>query len=249
MSLNTGTKFTKRLTTARLYFKRTGDTHEWDLGNVVSWKRADQHETVDHFKSENGVKTRDYTVARTLAFGYEVVLTEQNKNNVEAITRGTQSIAAYSQSSGTEATAQFVSVQPWRSYSLGAYDVTNVVVEVSSVVKTLGVDYTLDAKAGRITILNGGGIAGGSTVDVTFDKPSISGTSFQAGNQPQLEGTWTLVLSDQADITGVQTTCEIHTFTGSLHITDPGDNGDEFNQFTAMIACHTPPSIIVTTRS
>lgn len=249
MSTETGTRFTKRLTTARLYFKRTGDDYEHDLGNIVSWKQVNQHEKAEHFKSEGGIRIRDLAITRTIGFGYEVVLTEHNKNNIEGILRGIQSTAAYNQASGTAATVQFVGVGAFRSYSLGAYDVTNVVVEVSSVAKTLNVDYTLDARSGRITILSTGTIAGGSTVDVTFDKPAIAGLNYSSGTQPQLAGTWTLILSDQMDLAGVDTVAEIHTFSGSLHISDPGDNGDDFNQITAEIICHTPPTVIIPTRS
>lgn len=249
MSITTGTRFTKRLTTARLYFKRTGDAYEHDLGNIVSWKRKDSHEKAEHFKSEGGVRVRDLAVTRTLSFGYEVVLTEHNKNNIEMILRGTQSTTAYSQSSQTGATIQFTNVEHYRTYPLGAYDVTSVVVEVSSVAKTEGTDYTLDARTGRITILATGTISSGATVDVTFNKPAISGISFTGGTQPQLAGDWTLILSDQHDLTGVDTVAEIHTFNGSLHISDPGDNGDDFNQFTAEIACHTAPTVTVPTRA
>lgn len=249
MSITNGTRFSKRLTTARLFFKRTGDAYEHDLGNIVSWKRKDSHEKATHMKSEGGVRITDLAITRTIGFGYEVVLTEHNKNNIEMILRGTQSTTAYSQSSQTGVTIQFTSVEHYRTYSLGAFDVTSVVVEVSSVAKVEGTDYILDARSGRITILQTGSIASGATVDVTFNKPAITGISFTAGTQPQIAGDWTLVLSDQMDLVGVDTVAEIHTFNGSLHISDAGDNSDDFNQITAEIVCHTAPVVVVPTRA
>ena len=46
---------------------------------------------------------------------------------------------------------------------------TNVVVEVAAVAKTLNTDYTVDAARGHIVIVAGGGSATGATIDVESD--------------------------------------------------------------------------------
>ena len=59
-----GSVAVKRATTGRLYFTDqltpgVYDGGEIDLGNVVKWKRKNKTETVEHMKSEGGVRIVD----------------------------------------------------------------------------------------------------------------------------------------------------------------------------------------------
>lgn len=251
MGLNSGTKFSKRLTTAKLYIKRTGETYEHTLGNIVSWKRNTTEETATHKKSEGGIKLTDLSITRGLEFSYEFVLSEHNRANIEHILKAAIGAINNSfQASGTGSTVQFTSVETLRTYSLGAYNVSNVEVSVSAAVKVEGTDYILDAAEGRITILNGGSISSGSTVDVEFDKPAMSTFPFTGATNPQIEGDCTLVLTDVLDTNPVTyRTAEIHTFRGSIHVGDLGDNAEDFNQITLKVVCWTAPVVNVLVRT
>lgn len=187
MSLLAGNRGTRKISSGRLYFKESGSVGYINFGNV----ELHQHEVPDErtkiAESRNGsVKTIDERrVMQEQRF--KVTLTEE----LERVTAAALLAAAPSagnQSSGTDVSESFVGVNKSQVILLGARNVSNVVVEVATVAKTLGTDYTLEAGPGVITILPGGTIADGATVDVTYDKPAISQKTFVSGQQLQLRG-------------------------------------------------------------
>lgn len=240
---NIGSGKSKRKTTAAVFFTPTGETGGYPLGNVVSWKRNNTDEVAEHMKSVGGIRILDESRTRTLRYAYEFILTEHTDQIIKLLQKGVKGSNA-DQASGTDATAQFTSVVLGKAYSLGAYNVSAVVVEVSSSAKTLGTDYLLDAAAGKIIILATGTIAAGATVDVTFNKPAITIETFDTASDPQVEGAFELVITDT--LSGIPT--EIHTWTGSIRVSDPGDNADDFNQVTVEAVCHTTPVVKVPVR-
>lgn len=230
---------TPRLTSGFLLFKRTGETNYIDLGNILEWEHMTTSERAERMVSEKGFKRRDRAWTKAVKYGYKFTLDEFTEALVELKQLGRVG-TDYSQSSATGSTAQFTAVQG-RSYSLGAFNVTSVVVEVSASAKTLDVDYTLDAVRGIITIISGGGIADAATVDVTFNKPAKTFTTINSADGVYETGDF---IFDECDQESTQVRAR-HTFSGSIFVDAHGSNNlDNPTQVSVTVDCHSKPVII-----
>lgn len=165
----------------KILFKEVGKSGFRYLGNTPSFGLSVTTETLKHYNSDSGVKVQDKSVPISTEYSGTVTTDNVNHENVAMLLLG--SAATVSVASVTGATAQFTSVEQGFTYDLGARQVTTVVVKVGVPTMVLGTDYTLDAARGHITIINGGGIADGDTVDVTYDVTAHSyDRSVSAGN-------------------------------------------------------------------
>jgi hypothetical protein len=86
-----------------------------------------------------------------------------------------------SQAVSSAGTATLTDVTAGDTYSLGALNVTNVVVSEGSVAKALDTDYLLNAASGQITILSGGTIATGDDLSITWDQPAATVQKVRGG--------------------------------------------------------------------
>lgn len=174
---------TKQQTLGRgkIYFKETGQSGFRYLGNTPSFGLTITTESLRHFNSDSGVRVQDKQVPISTEYAGALVTDNVNYQNLAALLLGTA--ATVTQTSATGETAQFAAVEQGALYDLGAKQVSAVVVEVATVAKTLGIDYTVDLARGHILIVKGGTIADGATVDVTFNRAAISyNRAVSAGN-------------------------------------------------------------------
>lgn len=237
--ITVGTSAAKRRTSGRLYFKPTGLSYELDLGNIVDWKRNNKTERATHMASERGVKRVDLEQTHTVGFGYQFGLDEFPDKVVELLQKGAKG-SATTQSSATGSTASFSSVKQGATYDLGKLNVSNVVITVSAVAKTLDVDYTLDPATGRITILPTGTISDGANVSATFDVAQVVLDNFSSADAVKAEGTFKFYEFDQESAT----IRAEHSFTGSCWINDDGANDlSNFTKCTLEVTCHSKPAI------
>lgn len=163
------------------------------IGNTPSFNLTINQEKLDHFSSDAGTRVKDKSVILQTDYSGNLVMDDINNANLALFFFGSQS--TLSQSSATSQTETFTGVTKGFSYQLGittnnptgVRTISNVSVSVSSVNKTLGTDYTVDATHGMITIVESGTIADGATVVVTYDRGAVSRKQVISGTT-QVEG-------------------------------------------------------------
>lgn len=159
------------------------------IGNVPSFNLNVQQSKLDHFSSTGGVKVKDKSVVLQTDITGTLNLDDINNENLALFFLGSQSVIT--QTSATSQTETFSNVVQGYSYKLGlttsnptgVRSISNVVITG----KTQGTDYTYDATRGYITIVEGGTIADGSSVTVTYDRAAKSRKQFISGST-QIEG-------------------------------------------------------------
>ncbi len=188
-----------RLGRGEVYFNRFAagvGTGERFLGNVTGLTFATSDETVSKYSSVEAASPllKEVNIRRTVEA--TLTLDEYTADNLALALSGTVSTPA--QTSGTAVTVSITNVVKGRSYPIGAFNISNVVVEVASVAKTLGTDYLLDTTWGLIHILETGTIAAAATVDVEFDRASITSYKKIAGGDANIEGSLRYISANAA---------------------------------------------------
>lgn len=127
------------------------------------------------------------------------------------------------------------------SFLIGTFGLTNVVVQVSSSTKTLGVDYFLDALNGIVSIpVTAAGISAGNTVVVTFDQPALALENYSAFTHLNRTGTLVVYAEDEAGPPAK----EIWTMTVSLACKKGADfDPTKFRKFTLDAALLGNPTV------
>lgn len=181
-------KKTKNQTLGRgkIKFRKAGETGFRYLGNTPSFGITVTTESLRHFNSDSGVRVQDKQVPVSTEYAGSLVTDNVNHENLAMLLLGEASTVSVSSATGE--TAQFTGVSQGYTYDLGARQVSNVAVQVGATPMTVTTDYTVDAARGHIEIVEGGGIADGDTIDVTFDVAAHSyDRSVSSGNA--VEGT------------------------------------------------------------
>jgi len=167
----------------KLYFDRflpntEINTGERYLGNTPEFSLSVETEEVQHYSSEEGLKIKDESV--TLQVDYSGTFTTDNidLDNIAAFFFGSKTAQTESAATGSEDTLE--GVQQGRYYQLGMSGANPVGLRQVTVTDvedaggggstyTPGTDYTVEPDLGRIYIVEGGNIADGTDIDVTYD--------------------------------------------------------------------------------
>lgn len=142
---------------------------------------------LDHFSSERGVKVKDKSVVLQTNRSSKITTDNIDANNLALFFFGTAD--TLTTVAATARSETFVGAKQGLYYQLGTTDttpsgvrkVTNVVVKVATVTKTLGTDYTVDLARGRIRIVPGGSIVDATDVVVTYDVAASTRTRILSG--------------------------------------------------------------------
>lgn len=151
----------------KIHFKENGASGYRYLGNTPAFGLSVTTESLRHMNSDAGIKVQDLQVTVSTEYAGSLTTDNVNYENLAMLLLG--SASTVSVSSATGETESFASIKQGDTYVLASRKVASVVVEVSSAAKTLGTDYTVDLERGHITIVEGGGIADGATIDVTYN--------------------------------------------------------------------------------
>lgn len=145
------------------------------IGNCTEITINADVQTIEHRSSTEGRNKKDFEAVTGVDRAGTIVTDNLGLENVGVFALGYVERVSVSGATGEEET--FENVEQGLAYQLGVSDtvpegvrkVANVVVEVATVAKTAGTDYVVDANRGRITIVEGGGIADDADIDVTYD--------------------------------------------------------------------------------
>ena len=176
-------------------------TGERYLGNTTEFNLTIKSETLDHYDSDQGVRTKDDSVILELNRSGALTTDNISEENVGLFVLG--DISGYAQD-GTPVTGEAIGEGgvplPDRYYQLGQTDANpQGVRDVSSVTVTVDpagtpvtavedTDYTLDATLGRIYIKEGGAIDGVKTVEVDYTPATNTRTRVTTNAAAKVEG-------------------------------------------------------------
>lgn len=164
------------------------------FGNTPSLNKNSESETLDHFDADNGIRTKDDSVVLQLNRNGSFTTDHISPENLALFFLGEDSVV--SQTSATAVEYTIAAVQKGRRYQIGATPslpagvrgITNVVVEVASVAKTAGTDYTVDLTDGGLIILAAGTIANDAEVVVTYDRSAVSYNRVVSSDNAEIYG-------------------------------------------------------------
>ena len=236
-----GQRETRRQYTAFLFLKPTGDSAFISPGHALECNEKFTENRTDVAEPQPGFMLNVGSLVNTIGWLYELKLSERFAETLKIIHLGTQASdetqAAIVAPAGT---GSFDAVQQGRTYFIGKYDVSTVVVKVGLTTMEEGVDYKLDEGLGAITILPGGGIDDDDDVDITFGCAAVTQEVFQPLTELRKTGDVRIYLKDQYS----KAPAETHTFNGEYWITDRGNNnGKDLNTCSLMILASEKPVI------
>jgi hypothetical protein len=164
------------------------------FGNTPEISMALESEELEHFDSDAGVKQKDDSVLLELTRSGKFTTDHISPDNMALFFLGTAALVT--QTAQVGATYQVVGVKKGCRYQIGSTPsvpagvrgVSNVVVSVSSVAKTEGVDYEVDTATGGVTILAAGTIADNATIDITYDRTATSYNQVITGANAEIYG-------------------------------------------------------------
>lgn len=146
------------------------------IGNTTELTLTSEQEKLDHYDSDNGIRTKDDSVVTSLEQSGTFVTDNINDENVAMFFLGTTT--SLSQASGTAqedtiASVEFGSYQlgitPTRPTGVRKVTVTSVALSAApATAYTAGLDYVVDADRGLVTILPGGAITKGAGIKITY---------------------------------------------------------------------------------
>jgi len=161
---------------------------EIELGNAIAFALEATTEVYEHFSSQEGVREKDFEAVTQIGARASFTLEEPNLENLNLAFLGSGK-SILPQSSGSKS-AEPHTARLDRWVDLGYRNVTNVQVTGSggSPAYADGVDYELDAAAGRIRALSEGGITEGSAIEVTFQYTAWETSQIAGLTKPKVLG-------------------------------------------------------------
>lgn len=166
------------------------------FGNTPELSMTSESETLDHFDADNGVRTKDDSMLLELNRTGAFVTDHISPDNLAAFFLG--EAGKTTQTSATGQTYSLTAVKQGRAYQIGSdagapmgvRGITNVSVEPGGGGTPFVVDddYVVDLTTGRITIVEGGGIADDDDIDITYDRSATSWNRVVSGDNAEIYG-------------------------------------------------------------
>ncbi|WP_299315743.1 hypothetical protein [uncultured Halomonas sp.] len=158
----------------RLYFD--DGSGERYIGNTPEFNLTTATETLEHYNSDQGLRNRDRNIVTQIDYSATFTTDNISPENLAMLFMGEAN--TLTQASLENQEDEFHEVKAWHWYQLGT-DSDNPAgkrkvegVEVTDgdlTTYVAGTDYELDAELGRIQVLEGGAIADGSNITVSYD--------------------------------------------------------------------------------
>lgn len=196
----------------KIYFGKFGDDGETPigeryLGNTPECSFTIEAETLDHFSSDEGINEKDESVPLSTTRSGSFTTDNIDPENLAYFFFGEAGTLAVS--TATVAAEPVGPVYGGYTYKLGVTDSvpmgqsnliqhtapsTNIIVKDDTDTTTYdeGDDYTVDLNTGMVTIVDGGAIADGDTIHVTYKTSAHSVARVVSGSMP-IEGSMRFV--------------------------------------------------------
>lgn len=170
--------------TARLFWKRRGESGYNDAGNVRDYVDASTRSLVTRATARDGARFVNDEQADLIHEAFTFLLDERDANQ-EILLKLARQLTDEQQAAVEGATATLEDVVNGKWYAIGAYNIANVAV-TGSVGGALdeGTDYELDKENGRLRVIPDAGVSNGEDLTVTFDEPGIEFEKFETQYNP-----------------------------------------------------------------
>ena len=214
---------------------RTGERY---LGNTPEFNVNIASELLDHFNSDEGVRTKDDSVTLEITRTGSLIVDDISADNLALFLLANKS--THSQASGTAVTSTFTDVYRDRYYQLGQTasnpggdrNVTNVTITAPGGL-VLGTDYTVDLALGRVYLTPAASsiVDGTTDLTVTYDRPAQTRDLIVTSSLVSAEGAMRFV---SANPKGLQR----DIYLPYVKLTPNGDfalKGDEWQQISLNV--------------
>jgi len=170
---------------------RTGERY---FGNTTEFNLTIESESLDHFDSDQGVRTKDDSVILELT--RTAALTTDNISEENAALFVLGEISEVTQESTPVVSENLGAALPGRFYQLGntvtnpqgVRGVTAVSVMADTISAVSGTDYNLDAELGRIEIIDGGVFTGAEELIVDYTPTANTRKRVTTSSSASVEG-------------------------------------------------------------
>jgi len=171
------------------------------IGNTPELSLTIEQEVLDHFSSDHGIREKDESIALQVNRTGTMSTDNINTDNVALFFFGeastvteaggviTETLAAVEQ--GLHYQLGISSTRPAGAKGISHSDDSNSTAAVvvtgdsnSAATYVLDTDYTIDPELGRLFVVEGGGIADGTNLEVTFTVRESSYSRVISGSQP-----------------------------------------------------------------
>jgi hypothetical protein len=226
--------------TARLFWKRKGESGYNDAGNVKDYVDATTRSLVTRARAENGFRNINDEQADVNHEAWTFLLDEHVPEQ-EKLLRLAKQLTDEQQASAEGATASLTGVKGGRWFSLGNYNIANVTV-TGSVAGFCdeGTDYEIDKENGRLRVIPGGTIADGETLTCTFDEPQINFEKYSSQDNPLFYCDVILEEHNQFHKMWLRKL----TMSAYLNVTEWPSQTGEFGQYRVKVTPSAPVSIL-----
>lgn len=179
-----------------VYFDN-GDGERY-IGNTTVFNVTIESETLDHFDSDHGIRTKDDSVVLEVNRTGSITTDNISIENVslflmaDMVTITQTATPVVGESLGAVKQGRFYQLGKTTANPQGVRGVTAVTVSIdpdgADTTAVLDTDYTLDADLGRIYIVEGGGISDDVELAVDYTPVANSRTRVVTNNNASLEG-------------------------------------------------------------
>lgn len=177
-----------------VYFDKDGEGERY-IGNTTVFNITIESETLDHFDSDQGIRTKDDSVVLEVNRTGTITTDNISKENLALFLMA--DMLTITQTATPVVDEAINDVKQGRFYQLGkttgnpqgVRGVTAVTVSVGATPAVLNTDYTLDAALGRIYIIEGSSvITEGADLDVDYTPVANTRNRIATNNNASLSG-------------------------------------------------------------
>jgi hypothetical protein len=165
-----------------------GSVHGFDLGNILAINSNYNVETERVPYAFNGQNVTALEEAIMVSPDWTIRGNQFHTRIRQLLMMGTKQ-ADVVQAAATGATQTLTGVVVGASYDLGVRGASNLAATVSAASKAAGVDYEFDTVTGIFRVLEGGTIAAGANVVLTYDVPALTREEYTAFDNQNQQGT------------------------------------------------------------
>ena len=167
-------------------FSQVGEVY---TGNSPGFVVNNEAQALDHYSSDGGINELDASATMQVNRGGTLTFDDISGDNLAMYFLGTKATIAQSAGAFTETISgvlqgQFYQLGVSETNPQGVKSLSAVVVKTGATTHAEGDDYEIDTLTGRLYIVPGGAIAGGTSIDVEATKAATSYERVISGSKP-----------------------------------------------------------------
>lgn len=161
------------------------------FGNTPSFGLSAETQEIEHYSAEEGLRVKDQSVTIQVDYSATIVCDNISPENIALFFFGTSDVQSQASTTNqqedlTVKNGQYYQIGSTLTNPGGLRELQNVSVAGSGGTPTYvaGTDYNIDLSRGFLEIIEGGGIADDTAIEVTYDTQAVSRKRVLSGSQP-----------------------------------------------------------------